>query len=559
MLKKLHVKNYVLIDSLDIDFPEGLVIITGQTGAGKSILIGALAMVSGAKADTSVIGDSADSCVVEAEFDTDSGDASLRQLADASDVEWDGGVMLVRRVVSRSGRSRAFINDCPVSVQTLAAVSSRLLDIHSQHQTLRLSDRKFRLSILDSFAGNTELHERFLSEWSRFNGLDAELREISAQIERSLAEMEYNEARFRQLDEARLRDGELEDLEAEQKRLANAEEIKSGLCSIESCFSDDSPDGVHHSVSSSLKTVQKNLEKLSSFMPEVAALSARVESCRLELDDIYSEIAAANSSVDVSPDRLETVESRISLIYGLMQRFSCKSVGELISLRDSLSESVAGVASLQERRESIESELKEAESALDTAADALHESRLAAAPVLAADIQEKLRFLELPYSIFKIDVIPAEMSSSGRDAVLFSFSATGKEPVDVAKCASGGELSRIMLSLKAVMSRYQKMPTMIFDEIDTGVSGSVADRMGTLICGMGRFMQVFAITHLPQVAAKGDVHYLVSKTVDSGTSRAETTIKKLSGEQRVLEIARMLSGSTLTESAIANAKDLLKG
>ena len=558
MLKSLHVKNYVLIDSLDIDFPEGLVIITGQTGAGKSIMIGALALVSGAKADPSSIAVGADSCVVEAEFDMGEADAFLRSTVEAGDVEWDGGRLIVRRVINRSGRSRAFINDCPVSIQVLSSVSSHLLDIHSQHQTLLLSDRGFQLKMLDSFAGNAAVLEEFGKSWERFNGLKADLKSITDSLSRSLAEKEYNEALFRQLDEARLRSGEMEELEEEQKKLANAEDIKSALCSIESAFEGDM-NGDSGSVSSTLKGIQRNLDRLSSFIGEASSFSSRVESCRLELDDIYSGISEINSSIDVSPERLQTVEARISLIYGLMQRHSCHSVGELIALRDSLRTSISGLSELQEKKESLEKQLCEAEKEMKARSDALSKSRLEAAPSLSAAIQEKLHFLELPLAVFRIDVLPAGISSLGQDSVMFRFSSTGKDPADVARCASGGELSRIMLSLKAVMSRFYKMPTMIFDEIDTGVSGSVADRMGSLICEMGNYMQVFAITHLPQVAAKGSAHYLVSKTVDPVSSQAETTIKKLSGEQRVLEVARMLSGSTLTEAAIANAKALLKG
>lgn len=557
MLKSLHVKNYVLIDSLDIDFPEGLVIVTGQTGAGKSIMIGALAMVCGAKADVSVIGDRADSCVIEAGFDMGDSDLQLKGKVEDSGAEWDGGSLLVRRVISRSGRSRAFINDCPVSLQVLASVSSHLLDIHSQHQTLLLSDRKFQLGMLDSFAGDADLLGDFRKTWERYISLRSELEDVTATIEKSAAEQEYNGAVLQQIEEARLVPGELENLEAEQKKLANAGDIKSALCSIESAFSGDFS-GETQSVSSLLKTVHRNLERLSPYIDEARELSSRVESCRLELDDIYSEISEINSSIDASPERLQAVEERISLIYGLMQRHSCRSVDELLLLKESLSGAISGLSDLRERKTAIEKEIVAVRSDLQSKSDSLHAARKKAAPALSEAIMEKLHFQELPFSVFRVDLEPADMSATGSDAVTFRFSSTGKDPVDVAKCASGGELSRIMLSIKAVMSRFRKMPTMIFDEIDTGVSGSVADRMGALICEMGKYMQVFAITHLPQVAAKGSAHYLVSKTIDPESSRAETKIEKLSEDQRVLEVARMLSGSTLTDAAIANAKDLLK-
>ena len=412
--------------------------------------------------------------------------------------------------------------------------------------------------MLDSFAGNADALQDFRGLWNRYTALKSELETVTSAIEKSLSEQEYNSSVLHHLEDARLVPGELEDLESEQKKLANAEDIKSSLCSVESEFSGDGGDGAR-SLSASLKSVQRSLEKLTPFVPEASALASRIESSRLELDDIYSEVTEINSSVDVSPERLQAVDDRISLLYGLMHRHSCGSVDELIALRESLSVSVAGVSGLQERKEAVEKEMACVMSELQSRSEALHSVREKAASALADAIMEKLHFLELPFSVFRIDLLPADMSPTGGDSVVFRFSSSGKEPVEVAKCASGGEMSRIMLSLKAVMSRFYKMPTMIFDEIDTGVSGSVADKMGALICEMGKYMQVFAITHLPQVAAKGSAHYLVSKTVDPVSSKAETTIKKLSDEQRVLEVARMLSGSVLTDAAIANAKDLLKG
>lgn len=558
MLRTLHVRNYVLIDSLDIDFPEGLVIITGQTGAGKSIILGALSMVLGAKADASVIGgDSSGSCVIEAEFGMDPDDADLKRIFDENDAEWEGGDILIRRVINKTGRSRAFLNDCPISLPVLSSLAPHLLDIHSQHQTMMLSDRKFQLSVLDRFAGNAALLAEYRREWDRYGNLKSEIKTLSSNIARASAEKDYNDAQLRHLTEARLREGELEELEAEQKMLANAEEIKGHLCAVEGMFSGETPEGESVSLTSALREMQRSLDKIAAFMPQTQGLSSRIESCRLELEDIYSEISIMNSSAEASPERLAEVDGRISLLYGLMQKHSCKDVSELIALRESLSSLASDADSMKEKLEEMEKEASDSAKRLESLAADLHKSRVEAAPGLSSAIQENLRFQELPYSVFLVDVADAAMSSSGSDSVLFRFSSTGKNPVDVSKCASGGELSRIMLSLKSVMSRFFNMPTMVFDEIDTGVSGSVADRMGTMICEMGHYMQVFAITHLPQVAAKGNAHYLVSKTVDPETSKAVTTIKKLSAEQRVMELARMLSGSVLTDAAIANAKDLL--
>ncbi|MBR5499375.1 MAG: DNA repair protein RecN [Bacteroidales bacterium] len=557
MLSRLQVKNYVLIDSLEIDFPEGLIIITGQTGAGKSILLGALSLVMGSKADASMVSEGADNCVVEAEFEMGADD-ELRALIEENEAEWEDGHLIIRRVVNRSGRSRAFINDCPVPVQVLQEISSRLVDVHSQHQTLLLSDRNFQMGILDYFAGNSNLREHCADLWRKQTALKSELSSIDAKIARLAGERDYNESQYRQLEAASLREGELAELEEEQKQLANAEEIKTGLSSVEELFTAAS-DGERPSLDSMLKEAVRNLSKVGRFVSVASELSDRVDSCRRELDDILSDVAHINSRVDMSQDRLEEVESRMSLIYGLFQKHSCTTEAELISLRDNLSEMLFDSTQLEEKREELNAQLDTVSKELRVTAEELRSSRRNASADFAESIQSSIRGLELPYAIFEVELLDAPLSSTGIDTVQFRFSSTGRNAVDVAKCASGGEMSRIMLALKAMRARFAKMPTMVFDEIDTGVSGSVADKMGSMICDMGSYMQVFAITHLPQVAAKGSAHYLVSKEIDPSTSKAVSTIKRLSDDQRVLELARMLSGSILTDAAIANAESLLRG
>ena len=555
MLTALQVRNYVLIDSLEIDFPEGLIIITGQTGAGKSILLGALSLVMGAKADASMVSEGADNCVVEAEFET--ADKTLQNVLEENEVEWEEGHITIRRVVNRSGRSRAFVNDCPVPVTLLQEISSALIDIHSQHQTLLLSDKSFQLDILDHYAGTMLQREQCASLWKTLGALKTELRTLEERIARQVSEKEYNEAQYRQLEAAALREGELAELEDEQKQLANAEEIKTSLSAVEELFTAASSGGEIMSIDASLKEASKLLLKAGRYVPAVSELAERVDSCRHELDDILSDAVSINSGIDLSQSRLEEVENRMSLIYSLMQKHSCSDVSELIALRDSLSESLADTAILEEKREAVLRKIAEVETELNTVADSIHSARMAASGAFADAISVSIRDMELPYAIFDVELSKVPVSSTGRDAVVFKFSSTGRNAVDVAKCASGGEMSRIMLALKAMMARYANMPTMIFDEIDTGVSGSVADRMGSVICEMGSFMQVFAITHLPQVAAKGTAHYLVSKDIDPQTSKAVSTIVRLSDSERVMEVARMLSGSVLTDAAIANAKSLL--
>ncbi len=556
MLARLHVRNYVLIDSLEIDFPEGLIIITGQTGAGKSILLGALSLVTGAKADAAMVSEGADNCVVEAEFDT--ADASIRDILEENEVEWDEGHLIIRRVVNRSGRSRAFVNDSPVPVTVLQDISSRLIDIHSQHQTLLLSDRQFQLDILDHYAGNMTLRQECASAWKGLLSMKSELAAIESRIARIASDKEYNEAQFRQLESASLREGELAELEEEQKQLANAEDIKTGLCGVEELFTAASSGGDVMSIDSSLKESVKMLSKVGRYISSATELAERLDSCRLELDDILAEVSDINSRVEMSEERLEQVESRMSMIYGLLKKHSCADEAELIAFRDRLSEELFDSTRLQEQAEDLRKEIVKAEASLANIADALHDARDKAAQTFAEEIASSIRGLEMPYAIFEVDLARCAVSANGADSVSFRFSATGRNAVDVSKCASGGEMSRIMLALKAMMARFTAMPTMIFDEIDTGVSGSVADKMGSMICKMGEYMQVFAITHLPQVAAKGNAHYVVTKTIDGEASTAVSSISRLNEQERIMEVARMLSGSVLSDAAIANAKELLK-
>lgn len=561
MLKALHIKNYVLIDSLDIEFPAGLVIITGQTGAGKSILLGALSLVMGSRADSSVIGAAGDNCVVEAEFEVNDEDGSLRQYLDENEIDFDPvdgkGQLTIRRILNSNGRSRSFVNDSPAPLKVLSMLSSRLIDIHSQHETMLLRDKQFQMSMLDHFAGDSGLLQSCRTRWERLAGLKNDLDEVNANLSRTNAEKDYNQAQFERLDSAHLKDGELEELETEQKQLANAEEIKSSLYQVENYFSpsgDDAQDD-RMSIDSMLKDSSRILDKLSSYIPSVSALSERIESARLELDDVLSEVSDLESGTEISDERLQEVEERLSLLYDLLKKYSCTQVSELIELRDRLSESLADTSVLEARKSALEQEIGEAEKDLADACSDLHDARAKAVPGFSENICNSIRSLELDRAVFDVVLEPGKPGPDGSDTILFRFSSTGKSPVDVAKCASGGEMSRIMLCLKAMMARYTNMPSMIFDEIDTGVSGSVADKMGSMICSMGDYMQVFAITHLPQVAAKGDAHYIVTKEFNG--DRAISSIRKISGEDRVMEVARILSGSRVTPEAIANAKSLL--
>lgn len=554
MIRHLQVSNYVLIDSLEIDFPESLVIITGQTGAGKSILLGALSLLTGAKADASVISEGAESCVVEAEFSLSDPDGSIRQMLDENDVEWCDGNLLVRRVVHSSGRSRSFVNDSPVNIGVLAELSSHLVDIHSQHQSLLLQNKTWQLSALDHFAGNVSLLQECRSLWDKKQSLSRELESARERLAKLNSESDYATAQFRQLSEALLKEGELEELEEEQTRLANAEEIKTNLGEAAEYLNSSSEVGMP--VSQALKEAQKILERTSRFIPQLSELASRLESVRIETDDILDEIQSHDSSVSLSEDRLSQVEERMSLLYTLMKKHSCANVAELISVRDSYESALNDTSALEIKIDNLSRELDQAAKAYAEVCSRLHQARLGAASEFASRIQSQLRFLELDRASFEVDVNEARESASGSDSVLFRFSSNGTPAVDVAKCASGGEISRIMLCLKAMMAHFTHMPTMIFDEIDTGVSGSVADKMGTMICSMGQDMQVMAITHLPQVAAKGTHHFVVEKSMESD-GKVKSRIRRLTDDERVGEIARLLSGATISDAALMNARELL--
>ncbi len=554
MLRSLHVRNYILIDSLDISFPEGLVIITGQTGAGKSILLGALSLLFGVKTDASMISEGASSCVVEAEFDAAS--EAVSGLLAAEEIETEGDTLVIRRVIAPSGRSRSFVNDCPVQTGLLQRLSPMLIDIHSQHRSLLLSDRGFQLSVLDRFALNAGRLTECRRLWGALRSVRGDLSSLREQLSRLDADRDYNAAQLKQLEDAKLSVGELEALEEEHRSLANAEQI---LESLSAASRELSPEGDEApGVVAPLKDAGRQLERISTFLPEIAELVSRLESARLEIEDVNSEIETRISSVNLSPARLEAVEERMSLLYSLLKKHGCDTMEELIAKRDSFAGAVEGPSSLEDRIKELEMQEKTLSDSYGKVCAELSEARRNAAPKLAASILKSLRFLELERAGFEVRVEEGPSSADGADRVSFLFSSTGREPMELSKVASGGEMSRIMLCLKAEMAGFSGMPTMIFDEIDTGVSGSVADRMGQMICDMGRSMQVFSITHLPQVAAKGDAHYVVTKEV-TPQGRTVSSIHRVEGRERVAEIARLLSGATISEAAIANAEALLAG
>lgn len=534
MLKRLAIRNYALIDSLDIDFPENLIVISGETGAGKSILLGALSLLLGAKAELSVLGDPASNCVVEGEFSR------------------DGEEYILRRVISPQGRSRAFINDEPATLEALKALSGSLVDIHSQFDQTLLAGRRYPLELLDHFAGLAADRAALGTCYDRMQALSREIERREAAAASARKNRDYIEFQYNQLSEARLREGEIEELETQQRQLANGELIRENLMAVDAIFSAD-----ERSLPGQLHAVETALGRIAPYVPEAASLKERVESARIELKDIAYEAEGLSGRIHFSAGELERVEERLSLLYDLLRKHGVESEKELIALREGFASQLSGEEENDAALEAMRKERSALEKEYEAGAARLHAARVQATSRLDAALLASIHSLELPQAVFETVVQPRTPGREGIDEVLFRFSANpGVAPVELSHCASGGELSRIMLCLKNLLSTFTGMPTLVFDEIDTGVSGSVADKMGEMIVSMGERMQVFAITHLPQVASKGSAHYLVYKETEGGVTHSR--IRPLAGEERVREVARMLSGSRLSDEALANARVLLK-
>lgn len=554
MLKKLTIHNYALIDTLDIDFPEGLIIITGETGAGKSILLGALSLLLGAKADMDVLKDKNGNCVVEGTFDTGGLPRAALSMLDEAGVEIPGRELLLRRVISSAGRSRAFINDSPVALGVLTGISGRLIDIHAQHQHLLLTDEDYQLSVLDYFSNATGLLLQYKEASAAYTVAKSDLAKLDSEIAENNKELDYKQFQFDKLQEAKLTAGELEELESEQKQLANAEEIRSLTYSAIGLMQ---PMGV--SIVQNLKEASQLLRKCSNFVPEFDGVARRLESCRIECKDIEAELSGAAENIVVSPERLALAEERIGEIYSFFKKYGVNDVASLIAVKDELEADLLRVSDNLESREKLANRVAALEKERNAIAAELSGIRKKNKKALEQVLEARIKEMEMPHARFEIELHGIDTyTPAGIDRVDFLFSANGASKlIPLQKAASGGELSRIMLCLKSLMAQYTGMPTMIFDEIDTGVSGSIADKMGNLIGELGKHMQIFAITHLPQIAAKGETHLLVYKEFADGNS-ARTKIKELNREERVMEVARMLSGAELSGAAIENAKFLLK-
>jgi DNA repair protein RecN (Recombination protein N) len=550
MLIKLFVQNYALIKELDVELENGLTIITGETGAGKSILLGALSLILGTRADSSVLLDKNEKCIVEGTFRID--EYELNDFFSSNELDYEA-ITTLRREINPAGKSRAFINDTPVTINLLKELGVRLIDIHSQHQTLMLNDNSFQLSLIDSFSGTAGLKEKYHEAYSGYRKLMKEYLVIKEKADKNKADLEYYQFQFNQLEEAKLKEGEQAELEAEQEMLSHTEEIKLALSASSNLFYSENA-----SILSMLREVKVNLAKIRAFISEGENLHSRAESAIIELDDLAAEVEKLSASVEADPARLIHVNNRLDTIYSLIQKHRVSNLDDLILRKKEIEGLINAIVSSDERLSEIESLIKKESSLLKTLSEAISEKRKSVLPDIELKITGLLQQLGIPNAKFKISLIPLkEFSGSGIDQADFLFSANKQiAPENLARIASGGELSRVMLSLKSLLTKNNNLPTIIFDEIDSGVSGEVADKVGQILSGMGKYMQVINITHLPQVASRGTRHYHVYK--DDTDSSTFTRVKLLSPEERILEVARLLSGSEVTETAMKNARELLK-
>ena len=549
MLQSLSVENYALIEKLEIEFKSGLNIITGETGAGKSILLGALGLILGQRADTSALKDNEKNCVIEGIFDIEK--MNLKAFFEENDIDFEKQTA-VRRIITPSGKSRAYINDIPVNLTTLRDLGLKLIDIHSQHETLHLSNHQFQLNVVDVVAGNSDLLANYQQKFSSYKKEEQKLQQLIDEQKKNANDFDYYSFQFQQLHDAKLVDGEQQALEEEERELSNAEAIKSELQFCSEAISE-----AEGSVLTILKNCHQSLKRIKEVFHRSEALLERIDSTTIELKDISQEIQDLNEKIEMNPERLATVKERLDLIYSLQQKHRVTSVFELIELRNSLDKKISQISNSEEQIAAQRQLTDELLLKLREQAFLLSEKRKAVSEKIAEYIATQLGELGMPFAKFKIDYLESELTNTGFDKIEFLFSANKQLSFqDVAKVASGGEMSRLMLSIKTLLAKQGDLPTIIFDEIDTGVSGEVADKMGGIIKDVSQDIQIINITHLPQIASKGDYHFFVYKESDDNST--STQIKMLSKEERITEIAKMLSGQNLTPAAIQNAKALLK-
>lgn len=552
MLKRLSVQNYILIDQLDITLGKGLTIITGETGAGKSIILGALGLMLGQRADANLLLNKEKKCIVEGTFDVSA--YGLEDFFHAHELDFDRETT-IRREINPEGKSRAFVNDTPVGLQVLKELAALLVDIHSQHETLLLSNSRFQLNVVDAYAENKKIRELYKSTFSSYKTLQKELTALIDAEQKSKGDLDYLQFQFNELAALNLQSGEQLQLEQEQEKLEHAEEILGQLAKATTGLQ-----GGEENIVSELIAVQHIVQSLRKYDDQFESLSARIQAAIVELKDVYDELDKAAGDLQVDPARLEWINDRLSTLYQLQKKHRLSTVDELLVLQNDLEQKMLKIGSLEEEIVKKQAALKEGLTALKKVADELSASRKKAIPGIEKEINKQLVELAMPHAVLRIAQQPVDdkdtFLADGQERIQFLFSANkGMDFKELAKVASGGEMSRLMLSIKSLLARLSEMPTIIFDEIDTGISGETAARVGGILKSMAKEHQVLAITHLPQMASKGDAHFLVYKETKKSSTRS--FLRELNEEERVNEIARMLSGEELTAAALENARDLL--
>lgn len=549
MLQTLHIKNFALIEHLHIDFSDKLSTITGETGAGKSILLGALGLVLGNRADLTSLKDKEQKCVVEAHFKI--GDYHLQEFFGQNDLDYED-ITIIRREILPSGKSRAFVNDSPVNLQELQELGTYLIDIHSQQQTRELSDEQYQMQILDAVAGTGGEAVVYKKQLSGYKSLQSQLKQLHEQKEALSKEQDYNSFLLQELLSASLKAGEQEELETELEKLSNVEFIKESVSRALAIANEE-----QIGVTQNLKEIKASLQKISGLSPEYADFLERISSLLIEFDDVAEGLSETFEKLTDDPERLELVNQKLQLIYSLQKKHHVATVEELLVLQEELDSKVVMADELDGTIEKLNTQIGIAKTEIDATAQNIHDKREKAIPVLAEKITAILAQLGMPNARFNFEItLTDSYHNNGKDVLSLLFSANkGTDFGLLKKVASGGEMSRIMLAVKAVLAEYSKLPTIIFDEIDTGVSGEIAHKMGDIMKVMSRGMQVWAITHLPQIAAKGDQHYKVLKFAQGETTVSE--LRQLDHNERVKEIAEMLSGKDISDSALKHAEALL--
>ena len=551
MITHLYIKNFTLIDELDIELYSGFSVITGETGAGKSIILGAIGLLLGQRADSKTIKQGADKCVIEAHFDLSR--YNMRPLFDENEIEYDDTDTIVRRELTASGKSRAFVNDTPVPLTVLKELGEQLMDVHSQHQNLLLNKQDFQLSVVDIIAKDAKELADYQQTYSQLLTAKSQLQELKDNIERNSQNLDFLQFQYDELTNARLTEGEQEELEQQSETMEHAEDIKSALYEADNALYGDVGGAV-----SGVRTAMNALSGISKVMPQTAELAERLNSCHIELKDIADEVSSLLESTDFDPSELDRINDRLDKIYDLEKKYHVDTIEELLAKRDELQQQLNNIENSDETLAELEAKCQQLKANSQKQADVLTKMREKAAKDIEQQLQQRLVPLGMPHVRFEVAVTTGELNKNGQDNVSFLFSANTSTPLQpVSQVASGGEIARVMLSLKALISGAVKLPTIVFDEIDTGVSGKIAEKMAEMMQEMGhQERQVISITHLPQIAALGSHHYRVSK--EETPQGTKSQMQQLTNDERIREIAQMLSGSEITDAAIANAKQLLK-